>query len=46
MANRRFEMQDYRKALHGMRQGESDRALAHRGLMELSDSGFRDFQII
>ena len=33
MTNRRIEMQEYRKALRGLCQGESARALARRGVM-------------
>ncbi|MRR29910.1 transposase, partial [bacterium] len=33
MANRRFEMHEYRQAVHRMRLGESDRAIARSGLM-------------
>lgn len=33
MANRKIEMQDYRKALLGLRQGDSARALARRGVL-------------
>lgn len=33
MANRRFEMHEYRHVIHRMRLGESDRAIAKTGLM-------------
>ena len=33
MANRRFEMHEYRQVIHRMRLGESDRAIAKSGLM-------------
>jgi transposase len=33
MSNRRFEMHEYRQAVHRMRLGESDRAIARSGLM-------------
>lgn len=33
MANRRFEMYEYRHVIHRMRMGESDRAIAKSGLM-------------
>jgi hypothetical protein len=33
MGNRRIEMHQYRQAIHRMRQGESDRAIAKAGLI-------------
>lgn len=33
MANRRFEMYEYRQVIHRMRMGQSDRAIAKTGLM-------------
>jgi len=33
MANRRFEMYEYRQVIHRMRMGESDRAIAWSKLM-------------
>ena len=33
MANRRFEMHQYRQVIHRMRKGQSDRAIAKSGLM-------------
>ncbi len=33
MANRRFEMYEYRQVIYRMRQGESDRSIAKAGLM-------------
>ena len=33
MANRRFEMHEYRQVIHRMRLGECDRAIAKSGMM-------------
>ena len=43
MANRRFEMYEYRQVIVRMRLGESDRAIAQTGLMgRKKASGVRD----
>jgi transposase len=39
MANRRFEMYEYRQVLHRMRLGDSDRAIAESGLMGRAKCG-------
>ena len=40
MANRRFEMFQYRQVIHRMRMGQSDRAIAKSGLMGRLKCGF------
>lgn len=46
MANRKFEMYEYRHVIHRMRMGESDRAIARSKLMGSFEvrSGTRDGQ--
>ena len=39
MANRRFEMYEYRQVLNRMRLGETDRAVARSGLMGREKAG-------
>ena len=42
MANRRFEMYQYRQVLSRMRLGESDRAIARSGLMGRQRQALRE----
>ena len=39
MANRRFEMYEYRQVIYRMRLGESDRGIAKAGLMDRRKTG-------